>query len=164
MSEEFWHELLEEHFPEIMKWAEEKWMSMKPEEVEEFLHGDPIKRLPKKLKDNLKDRRAFKEAYRNGLISYERGKWYSHFENASHFSYFCARCFCDDYLERGVLRKGGSNFPASPLQKTFRVGNMKDSRKKLLETQISDKYQYIDTLFNECCNGGKKGGKGGRKF
>jgi len=141
MSEDFWHELLEEHATEIMKWAEEKCKSIKPEEVEEILLGDPIKRLPKELSIKLKNRRAFRRAYRNGLISYKQGVWYSHFNNTSHFSYFCARCFCEDYLERGVLKRGNSNFPASPLQKTFRVGNMKDSRKKLLKTHISNKYK-----------------------
>jgi len=152
MNEDVLLALLEEHISEITLWANKKLTLSKPEEVEEILLGDPIKKLPKELSNKLKDRRAFRRAIRNGFISYEQGVWYSHFNNASHFSYFCARCFCEDYLERGVLKKGSGSFPASTLQTTFRVKNIREARNKMLKTKISNKYKYIDILFDKCCN------------
>lgn len=147
LDSDFMFDLFKEHIPEITQWVNEKLGLMSADEKSELIN-DPLDYLPKSLRRKLKNSKAFRKAYRQGLLEFSRGIWVSHFENDSQFSYFCARCFSNDMVVDRVMTKGDFPFPASELERLFRVKNLRDSRKKLQKKRISKKYQYIDILFD----------------
>lgn len=148
MNDAFWIKLLMKHADVIAKWANEEFELQNQVCDDGFKIGDdPINYLPKELQCILVDRSAFRLACRKGLIDRKRGVWISRFANKSVFSYFTGCCFSGDYVEDDVVKKGAHSYPASDLEKLFCTSNLRDSRKNMLDKQISKRCKSIDYLF-----------------
>lgn len=138
-------DVLMRHSSEIMQWMNEENLlvsnDVKPE-------GDPVELLPIGLQTKLRNKRAFRRAFANNLLSIANGRIVSHFRSQRELTYFCCRCFAGDTTVGRVLLSGDYNFPARELETLFMVKNMRDSRKKIRKCKVPKRYKIIDTLFD----------------
>lgn len=154
MNDKLLIDLLKRHAPEILglishELAQSELAQSAREAVDARMVGDdPVKHLPKELQCKLQNKRAFRRAWRKGLIDYRQCVWVSRFENKSVFSMFIGRCFSGDYVKNDVFMKGDFSFPARELERLFNMTNLRDSRKFLLNKKISRRCKCIDYLFD----------------